>query len=96
MHSFAHLSDIHIGAFRQPALQNLVLKAFDDALDICVERGVDFVIVSGDLFDSNIPDMGLVNGAVRKIREVKDKGIQFYIVYGSHDFSPTQTSIVDI
>jgi len=96
VHSFAHLSDIHIGAFRQPALQNLVLKAFDDALDICVERGVDFVIVSGDLFDSNIPDMGLVNGAVRKIREVKDKGIQFYIVYGSHDFSPTQTSIVDI
>ncbi len=96
MHSFAHLSDIHIGAFRQPALQNLVLKAFDDALDICVKRGVDFVIVSGDLFDSNIPDMGLVNSAVRKIREVKDKGIQFYVVYGSHDFSPTQTSIVDI
>lgn len=96
MHSFAHLSDIHIGAFRQPALQNLVLKAFDDALNICVERSVDFVIVSGDLFDSNIPDMGLVNSAVRKIREVKDKGIQFYIVYGSHDFSPTQTSIVDI
>jgi DNA repair exonuclease SbcCD nuclease subunit len=96
VHSFAHLSDIHIGAFRQPALQDLVLKAFDDALDICVKRGVDFVIVSGDLFDSNIPDMGLVNGAVRKIREVKDRGIQFYIVYGSHDFSPTQTSIVDI
>jgi DNA repair exonuclease SbcCD nuclease subunit len=96
LHSFAHLSDIHIGAFRQPALQNLVLEAFDAALDICVEKGVDFVIVSGDLFDSNIPDMGLVNSAVRKIREVKDKGIQFYVVYGSHDFSPTQTSIVDI
>jgi exonuclease SbcD len=96
MYSFAHLSDTHIGAFRQPVLQNLVIKAFSKAIDICIERKVDFVVVSGDLFDSNIPDMALANSAVRKIREARDRGIQFYVVYGSHDFSPTQTSIVDL
>jgi exonuclease SbcD len=96
MYSFAHLSDTHIGAFRQPVLQNLVLKAFSKAIDICIERKVDFVVVSGDLFHSNIPDMALANSAVRKIREARDRGIQFYVVYGSHDFSPTQTSIVDL
>jgi DNA repair protein SbcD/Mre11 len=94
--SFAHLADVHIGAFRQPALQKLVLDAFNSALDICLQRKVDFVVVSGDLFDLNIPDMGLVNSAVKKMREVKESGIQFYVIYGSHDFSPTQTSIVDI
>ena len=94
--SFAHLSDIHIGAFRQPILQDLALKSFTRAMDICIERAVDFIIVSGDLFDSNIPDMALANAAVKKIREVTKKGIPFYVVYGSHDFSPTQTSIVDL
>ena len=96
MASFAHLSDIHIGAFRHPVLQHLALETFTRAMDICIERAVDFVIVSGDLFDSNIPDMALANAAVRKIREVTEKGISFYVVYGSHDFSPTQTSIVDL
>src|SRR5712692_10192248 len=96
MYSFAHLSDVHVGAFRQPVLQNLVIDAFNKAMDLCLQRKVDFIIISGDLFDSNIPDMGLLNPAVKKMGEVKDKGIQFYVVYGSHDFSPTQTSIVDI
>ena len=96
MASFAHLSDIHIGAFRHPVLQHLALETFTRAMNICIERAVDFVIVSGDLFDSNIPDMALANAAVRKIREVTEKGISFYVVYGSHDFSPNQTSIVDL
>ena len=96
MPKFAHVSDLHIGAFRLPLLQSLVLEAFNKAMDICIDREVDFVVVSGDLFDSNIPDMGLVNAAVRKMSEVREKGIRLYVIYGSHDFSPTQTSIVDI
>ncbi len=96
MASFAHLSDVHIGAFRHPVLQDLALRSFTRAMDICVERAVDFIVVSGDLFDSNIPDMALANAAVKKIREITERDISFYVVYGSHDFSPTQTSIVDL
>lgn len=96
MGTFAHLSDTHIGAFRHPVLQDLALRTFSQAMEICMERAVDFIIISGDLFDSNLPDMALANSAVKKIRDVTKKGIQFYVVYGSHDFSPTQTSIVDL
>ena len=96
MASFAHISDVHIGAFRQPVLQDLVLKAFSQAMDECLNRHVDFVVICGDLFDSNIPDMSLLNSAVRKMSEVKAAGIPLYVIYGSHDFSPTQRSIVDI
>jgi exonuclease SbcD len=94
--SFAHLADAHIGAFRHPELQKLVVKAFNQAMDVCVERKVDFIVISGDLFDSNIPDMALANETVKKVREVRNQGIPLYLVYGSHDFSPTQTSIVDL
>jgi DNA repair protein SbcD/Mre11 len=93
---FAHISDVHIGAFRQPVLQRLVLDAFIKAMDDCIERGVDFVVIGGDLFDSGIPNMALANQAVRKMKEVRDRGIPIYLVYGSHDFSPTQTSVVDM
>lgn len=96
MHSFAHVADAHIGAFRHPALQDLSIKAFNETMDACVKRKVDFIIISGDLFDSPIPDMALANRAVRKLREVRNQGIPLYAVYGSHDFSPTQTSIVDL
>ena len=96
MHKFAHIADCHIGANREPILQELELKAFAEALDCCVEEKVDFIIVAGDLFHSNIPDLGVANQAVRKMREVTEKDIPIYVIYGSHDYSPNETSIIDI
>jgi hypothetical protein len=90
------MSDIHIGAFRQPELRGLVLAAFEAALDRCVEEKVDFVILAGDIFDSNVPDLGTVSRAASKMKEAADKGLRFYAIYGSHDFSPNYSSIVDV
>jgi DNA repair exonuclease SbcCD nuclease subunit len=73
-----------------------VLDAFVRALEECIDRNVDFIIISGDLFDSNLPDMSLVDKAVKKMHEVRKNGIGIYVVYGSHDFSPNQSSIIDI
>jgi len=96
MTRFAHMSDIHIGAFRQEKLRESLLQAFDFAIDKCIEEKVDFVIMAGDIFDSNIPDLSSVKRATEKIREAKESGIGFYVIYGSHDFSPNYASIVDI
>src|ERR1700681_603363 len=98
MPKFAHMSDIHIGAFgnRQPELKELVLRAFDLAVDKCIDAGVDFVVIAGDTFDSNIPDLSSVKHAAAKILKAKEQGISFYVVYGSHDFSPNYSSIVDV
>jgi exonuclease SbcD len=96
LYTFAHLADAHIGAFRHPTLQQLALKAFNETIDACLEKKVDFVLITGDLFDSNIPDMALANATAKKLKEVQNQGIPLYVVYGSHDFSPTQSSIVDL
>jgi exonuclease SbcD len=93
---FAHLADCHIGAWRDKTLKELNLQAFITALDSCVEQEVDFIIISGDLFDTTLPDLPIVKKAVDKIREVKDQGIAFYVTYGSHDFAPNAVSIIDI
>jgi DNA repair exonuclease SbcCD nuclease subunit len=96
MPKFAHMSDIHIGAFRQPELKGLLLDAFEAAINRCIEERVSFVIMAGDIFDSNIPDLSSVRRAARKMKEASDAGVRFYAIYGSHDFSPNYSSIVDV
>lgn len=96
MPSFAHMADIHLGAHREPILQDLELRAFKLSFDECLRRKVDFILLTGDLFNVGIPDLGLVNEVVRKLRQMKENGIPVYAIYGSHDYTPTGTSIIDI
>lgn len=96
MPKFAHIADCHLGAFRDQTLRELNLEAFKLALDKCVEERVDFIVIAGDLFDIHLPDTKILNEAVKKMREVKEEGIEIYVLYGSHDYSPAQTSMIDV
>lgn len=96
LHKFAHLADVHLGAHREPNLQKLELQTFDTAMKKCVEAGVDFVLVCGDLFHVGIPELGVVNSALKSIVEVQKQGIPIYAIYGSHDYTPNGTSVIDI
>ena len=96
MHKFAHMADIHLGAHREPALQKLEADAFSKAMDKCIELEVDFILVCGDFFHIGIPDLSVVNEALLKIRQVQKAGIPIYVIYGSHDYTPNGTSVIDI
>jgi DNA repair protein SbcD/Mre11 len=93
---FAHITDCHIGAWRNPKLRDLNLKAFEDAIMACIDAKVDFIVISGDFFDANIPQLGPVKKAVQLISLAKSYGIQTYMIYGSHDFAMTNVSMIDI
>ena len=94
---FAHISDCHLGAWQHnEELSRLNLQAFLTAMDICLEKQVDFVLIAGDLFNTPSPDLGIVEIAVRKMKELKDAGIEFYMIFGSHDYSPNVKSISDV
>ncbi len=96
MHRFAHLADVHLGAHREPSLQELELKTFDAAMKKCLEVGGDFVLVCGDLFHVGIPDLGVVDAALKSMVEVQSYGVPIYAIYGSHDYTPNGTSVIDI
>ena len=94
---FAHISDIHLGSYRSDEnLSKLEEKAFKQIMDKCLENGVDFVIISGDLFHNANPDLSTVITCTKKMKELYDKGIRFYMIYGSHDYTPGIISIVDV
>ncbi len=94
---FAHMADAHLGAFsKNPVLRDLNLEAFEKAMRTCIGENVDFIIIAGDLFHNPIPDMSVVKRAVEIMKNVVDKGIRIYTIYGSHDFSLGSTSLLDV
>ena len=93
---FAHLSDVHLGFQKHESLQKIEQQVFEKILDECISRKVDFILIPGDLFHVNIPEMRVQKFAFAKFRAVHDAGIPIYVVYGSHDFSPVSNSVIDL
>jgi len=93
---FAHMADCHIGAWRDPKLKQLNTEAFLQAVKICVNDKVDFILISGDLFNTALPGIDRLKEVVRCFKELKDKGIPVYLIPGSHDFSPSGKTMLDV
>jgi len=93
---FAHLSDCHIGSWKDPKLRNISTIAFLKAIDLCIEKRVDFILICGDLFDTSLPAMDLLKEVVAKFKQLKDLDILVYIIAGSHDYSPSGKTMIDV
>ena len=93
---FAHLADLHIGAWRERPLAEAAVRAVRDAIERCITEQVDFIILAGDLFDSPLPGMDFVCATAELLCRVRDAGIPVYVTYGSHDYSPTSSSVIDV
>lgn len=93
---FAHMADCHIGAWRDSKLKELNTKAFARAIDDSMANNVDFIIISGDLFNTPLPSIECLKSAVTKLKQLKDNSIPVYALAGSHDFSPSGKTILDV
>jgi len=91
---FAHLSDCHLGAWRNELLNQMGYDAFKQAINKILEEEVDFAIISGDLFDISNPKVDVVDLAVKELKKLQDKNIPVYGIMGSHDFSPSDNSMI--
>ena len=93
---FAHIADCHIGSWRDPKLNNAATEAFTKAVDYCINNNIDFVIIAGDLFNTSLPSITHLKETTKKLKELKDKEIPVYIVAGSHDFSASGKTMLDV
>ena len=57
---FAHFSDVHIGGWKEDKLNIMSTESFRLGIDRCIEEKVAFVIISGDLFDTALPNIDLI------------------------------------
>jgi len=93
---FAHLADCHVGSWRDPKLNNISTEAFIKAVDLAVEKNVSFILISGDLFNTSLPGIDKLKEVTKKLKELRDKDIPCYLIAGSHDFSPSGKTMLDV
>jgi DNA repair exonuclease SbcCD nuclease subunit len=93
---FAHISDVHLGGWKQQPLQDLNFQSFQKAISKCIESRLDFVLVAGDLFDSAYPPIEILKGAFAEFRKLKDAKIPCFIIAGSHDYSVSGKTFLDV
>ena len=93
---FSHIADVHIGGYREDKLKDLSTKAFIQAIDTSIQKNVDFILLSGDLFNTSLPNIDNLKIVTAKLKQLKDLGISVYIIAGSHDFSPSGKTMIDV
>ncbi|MBI2145559.1 exonuclease SbcCD subunit D [Candidatus Woesearchaeota archaeon] len=93
---FAHFADIHIGSWADDRLAEASTKAFTKAVDLCLEEKVDFILIAGDFFNTSLPSIDRLKEVTSKLKELSDRRVPVYIIPGSHDFSPTGKTMLDV
>ncbi|MBQ8017428.1 MAG: exonuclease SbcCD subunit D [Methanobrevibacter sp.] len=92
---FAHLADTHLG-YRQYGLferEKDFYEVFDKVIDKIIEEKVDFVVHSGDLFETARPSPMALLTFQKGLLKLKGAGIPMYAIAGNHDVVMRKGSI---
>src|SRR3989337_1368897 len=96
MVKFAHIADVHLGGWKQQPMQELNLLSFKKAIETCIQEKVEFVVIAGDLFDTAFPPIDVLKEAFAEFRKLKDAGIPCFLIAGSHDYSVSGKTFLDV
>ncbi len=96
MVKFAHISDVHLGGWKQQPMQDLNFQSFQKVIARCIKERLDFVLIAGDLFDSAYPPIEILKKTFAEFRILKEANIPCFIVAGSHDYSVSGKSFLDV
>ena len=84
-----HCADVHIGAeesflgFRAESRRRETLLTFEKIVDLCVENGVQILLIAGDLFHSNNVEKNFFDSVVSKIKSAENLKVVY--IGGNHD-----------
>lgn len=92
---FIHVTDTHLGKSesRIKEREQDFYNSFRQVVDRAIREKVDFVVHSGDLFDSARPPTRTLVFAVQQFSRLKEAGIPCFIAAGSHDIGVEDTMI---
>ncbi len=93
---FLHAADLHLGAQlkslgdkidpdKAEFVRREVAQVFDDMVSLAIERGVEFVVLAGDVYDHAENDPGAKQRVYRGFRRLDEAGIRVFVVHGNHD-----------
>jgi DNA repair exonuclease SbcCD nuclease subunit len=99
---FVHAADLHLDSpllslSRQEPRQvermrRASREAFERLIDLCIEQQVALLLLAGDLYDHDCPNMQIAVFLRRQLKRLEHKGIRVVIIKGNHDAGNKITS----
>ena len=95
---FIHVGDTHIGqVYKNDTRNNDIKDAFIQMINYAISEKIDFIVHSGDLFDSGNPPLDSLLFMTDELNRLKIAGIPLFIIPGSHDVGiGEEESIVEL
>jgi len=93
---FAHIADCHVGGWREEALRKLSIDSLKKVIDVCIQENVAFLLISGDLFNTSLPQIDYIKEVASLFNMLKEADISIYIIPGSHDYSPSGKTMLEV
>jgi exonuclease SbcD len=81
-----HTSDWHIGrTFHGHSTLEHVRVVFEELVALVRDRGIDVVVVAGDVFDSSMPSTECISVLSAALRDIRGAGAAIVMTSGNHD-----------
>ncbi len=103
---FVHAADLHLDSplrelSRQEPRQvermrRAAREAFVRMVDLCIEHEVALLVLAGDLYDHDCPNMQIVVFLRNQLRRLEQSGIRVVIIKGNHDADNRITSALSL
>ena len=99
---FVHAADLHLDSPLQALsrheprqverMRRAGREAFERLIDLTIAQEAAFLVIAGDLYDHDCPNMQIAVFLRKELRRLEDKGIRCVIIKGNHDAANKITS----
>ncbi|MDF0726898.1 DNA repair exonuclease [Cytobacillus sp. S13-E01] len=94
--TFLHTADLHLDSPFQglqsripmelyKRIQDSTFTSFTKVIDLAIRENVDFILISGDLFDSADRSVRAQVRFRKEMKRLDEQGISAYVIHGNHD-----------
>ena len=97
---FIHTADLHLdspflGLTSMPKplwerVHSSTFTAFQKIVDDAIALKVDFVLISGDIYDRDQQSIAATDFFIKQCERLKQARIPVYLLYGNHDYQIVQ------
>ena len=92
---FVHAADLHLGSpfagvrasspQTASALASATVQALDNIVKLCIARKAAFLVLAGDVFDSEATGIGAQYHLFQALSSLASSGIPSFVAWGNHD-----------
>ena len=97
-----HTGDLHLGmTFKSLGTKSKIHRrdcqdVFSNIIDLTIREKANALLIAGDLFDTAYPPVEILKRTFAEFKKLYDEGIKVYMIAGSHDYSVSGKSFLDV